>query len=251
MTTAISAELFKLRTTRGPWIIGAALAALAVAALAFFAALIGDPGQPALLPAALAAVVRSPGRLVGGAALLLGLLLTTAEHRHRTVLTTRLAQPTVRTLVVSKLAAAALAGAVLALAVEMLMFVGGVALLTSRDVPVQPMDHGTPAAVGVVIVVAALHAVAGAGIGELLRNPAVAVGTVLGWSLIAEGVVPVLLQDPQSGRWLPGGAVKSALSAGLPNDATILVPAAGLALLAAYAAGLALAGLSRAMLTDP
>jgi len=251
MTAAISAELFKLRTTRGPWIVGAALAALAIAALAFFAALVGDPGQPALLPAVLADLVRSPGKLAGAAALLLGLLLTTAEHRHRTVLTTRLAQPAVRTLVVSKWAAAALAGAALALTVEMLMFAGGVALLASRDVAVQPMDHGIPTAVGAVVVVAALHAVAGAGIGELLRNPALAVGAVLGWSFIAEGVVPALLQDPQSGRWLPGGAVESALSAGLPHDAAVLVPAAGLALLAAYAAGLSLAGLSRAKLTDP
>jgi hypothetical protein len=38
-----------------------------------------------------------------------------------------------------------------------------------------------PGAVGGIVVVAALHGVAGVGVGELLRNPALAVGAVLGW----------------------------------------------------------------------
>jgi ABC-2 type transport system permease protein len=97
----------------------------------------------------------------------------------------------------------------------------------------------------------ALHAAAGAGIGELLRNPALAIGLVLGWVFLAEGVVPVVLRDPDFGRWLPGGSIESALSAGLPHDSTVLAPGTGLAMLAAYAVGLSLAGFARARLTDP
>jgi ABC-2 type transport system permease protein len=251
MTTAVRTELFKLRTTRGPWVVGVVLAALAVAMLAIGAALLGDPGQPAVTPEVLGQTVRVPGQLVGGAALLLGLLMTTAEHRHRTVLTTRLAQPTVSRLILAKVAAAALAGAVLAVAIELIMFAGGVALLASRDVAVQPLGHHIPTVVGGIVLVAALHAVAGAAIGELLRNPALAIGAVLGWIFVAEGVVPVVLRAPEAARWLPGGAIKSALSAGLPHETGALLPAAGLALLSAYAAGLAVAGLARALLTDP
>jgi ABC-2 type transport system permease protein len=113
------------------------------------------------------------------------------------------------------------------------------------------MEHHIPAAMGGVIVVAALHAVAGAGIGELLRNPALAIGLVLGWIFVAEGVVRVLFRNPGFNRWLPGGAIESALSAGLRHHAAALTPAAGLALLAAYAVALSLAGFARTKLTDP
>ena len=251
MITAISTELFKLRTIRAPWAVGVAVVALAAAALAANAALLGDPGQPALVPETLRDLVRAPGRLAGGAALLLGLMLTTTEYRHRSVLTTRLAQPSVPKPVLSKIVAAALAGAVLAAAVEAIMLAGGAALLASRDTAVQPLRHDIPAVVAAVLVVAALHAVAGAGIGELLRNPALAIGVVLGWVFIAEGVVPAVLREPDAGRWLPGGAVRSALLTGLPHDPAVLPAATGLALVAAYALGLALAGFARARLTDP
>jgi ABC-2 type transport system permease protein len=251
VTTAISSELFKLRTTRAPWALCAVLAALVAAVVALSAALLGDPGQPAAVPAVLGGLVRFPGRLAGGAALLVGLMLTTGEYRHRTALTTRLVEPTASKLVLSKVVAAALAGAALAGAIEVLVFAGGAALLASRDVAVQPLQHDIPAAVGVIVAVAALHGAAGAGIGELLRNPALAIGLVLGWVFVAEGVVPVVLRNPDFGRWLPGASVQSALSVGLPPDQTALAPVTGLAMLAAYAAGLALAGFARARLSDP
>jgi len=63
--------------------------------------------------------------------------------------------------------------------------------------------------------------------------------------------VPSVLQEPDAGRWLPVGAIESALAAGQPPESGLLAPAAGLALLVAYAAGLAFAGLVRARRTDP
>jgi ABC-2 type transport system permease protein len=251
MTTAISAELFKLRSTRAPWALGAVLTALVAAVVALNAALLGDAGQPAAVPAVLGDLVRFPGRLAGGVALLFGLMLTTGEYRHRTALTTRLVQPTASKQVLSKVVAAALAGAAVAGTIEVLVFAGGAALLASRDVAVQPLQHDIPAALGVIVAVAALHGAAGAGIGELLRNPALAIGLVLGWVFVAEGVVPVVLRDPGVSRWLPGASVQSALSVGLPHDHTALAPAIGLAMLVVYAAGLVLAGFARARLTDP
>jgi hypothetical protein len=251
MTAVVSAELFKLRTTRGPWLIVTGLGLVAAAMLALNAALLGAPGQPALLPSVLGDLARAPGRLTGAAALLLGLLLSTAEYRHATILTTRLGHPRPVGLVVGKAAAAAVAAAALAVAVELLMVVGGAAVLAGRDTGVEVLHHGIPAAVGIVALVAGLHAVAGVGIGELLRNPALAVGVVFGWALLVEGVLPVLLRSPGLGRWLPSGATESALTLGWTGQSPPLPAWTGLGLLAAYAIALIAAGLGRSTVSDP
>ncbi|HEY3262297.1 MAG TPA: hypothetical protein VGJ95_18865 [Pseudonocardiaceae bacterium] len=251
MTAVISTELFKLRTTRGPWAIALVIVGLAAAMLAIVASLIGDPGQPPLEPATLAELVRIPGRITGAAALLLGLLLATAEYRHSTVLTTRLGHPQVTGLVLGKAAAAALAGLLLGLVVEIVTLVGGAVLLISRDMAVQPLQHGVPAAILASIVVAGLHAIIGVAIGELLRNPALAIGVVFGWAFLVEGILPVVLREPKLVRWLPTGAVRAALTLGQPATEGLLAPAAGVVLLAAYAIGLWLTALGRSQLTDP
>lgn len=247
----ISAELFKLRTVRGPWIAVLALAGLVVAGLVFAAALIGDPGQPVLEPGTLTEMVRGPGRLIGGVALLLGLLLSTGEYRHGTVLTTRTAQPDPVRTVLGKAAAAAIAGGLVAVIMELITLAGAAALYASHDVAFEPLQHAVPATLGSVIGVAMLHALAGVGIGELLRSPAMAVGAVLGWVFIVEGILPAVFGEPGLGRWLPAGVANSALSHGLPPDASQLAPAAGLAVLAGYALGLVIAGAARARLSDP
>jgi hypothetical protein len=243
----IAAELFKLRTVRAPWAVAAVLVGLALAALGFNAALLGEPGQPALIPAVLGDLARMPGRLAGGAALLLGLLLATSEYRHHTVLTTRLARPRPAGTVAAKAVAAAIAGAVLALAVELAVLAGSAALFAARGVAFEPLAHGVPGAVGGIAVAAALHGVAGVGVGELLRNPTLAVGVVLGWALLLEGVVPVLLREPDAGRWLPGGAAQAVVS----TSPAAMAPAAALALLGCYALALLAGGLTRARATDP
>jgi ABC-2 type transport system permease protein len=247
----ISAELFKLRTVRGPWIAVLVLAALVVAGLVFAAALIGEPGQPTLAPDSLADLVRGPGRLVGGVALLLGLLLSTGEYRHGTMLTSRTAQPDPVRTVLGKAAAAAIAGGLVAVIMELITLAGAAALYGSQDVAFEPLQHSVPAALGSVIVVAMLHALAGVGIGELLRSPALAVGAVLGWVFIVEGILPSVFGEPGLGRWLPAGVADSALSFGLPPDASELVPGVGVVVLAGYALGLVVAGAARAQLTDP
>ena len=247
----ISAELFKLRTVRGPWIAVLVLAALVVAGLVFAAALFGEPGQPGLEPGSLSDLVRGPGRLIGGVALLLGLLLSTGEYRHGTVLTTRVAQPDPARTVFGKAAAAAIAGGFVAITMELITLAGAAALYASRDVAFEPLQHAVPAALGSVIVVAILHAVAGVGIGELLRSPALAVGAVLSWVFIVEGILPSVFGEPGLGRWLPAGVADSALSLGLPADASQLLPALGVVVLAGYALGLVVVGAARARLTDP
>jgi ABC-2 type transport system permease protein len=250
LNPAISTELFKLRTIRAPWAVAAVPGVLAAAILALNAALLGRPGQPELVPAVLGDLARAPGRLAGAAALLLGLLMSTAEYRHSTALTTRLGQPRPAGLVLAKAAAAALAGAAVGLAVELVTVGGGAVMLSVRGAAVEPAAHGVPAAVAGIVLVAALHGIAGVGIGEALRNPALAVGVVFGWAFVVEGVLPVVLRDPDAARWLPTGAIRSALSIGATHEETLLVPWAGLLVLTAYAGGLLLPGLVRAARSD-
>ena len=221
----MNTALLKLRTTRAPWAAAGVIVAAAAAVLALNAALLGEPGQPALAPEVLVDLVRAPGRLTGAAALLFGLLLTTSEYRHGTALSSRLVQPRTTVRVLGGAVAAAVAGAVLAGIVTVLMLAGSAAILASADLAVEPFRHGMPAAVAALIVTAALHGIAGVGLGELLRNPAAAVGVVLGWVFVVEGIVPVVLRQPDLGRWLPGGAIRSALEPSV----------GGVALLAVYA----------------
>jgi len=251
MTAVLSSELFKLRSTRGPWAVALAVIAVASAMFALFATLVGRPGQPALTPASLTELAAAPGLLAGAAALVFGLLLTTVEYRHATVLTTRLGHPRVTSLLVGRTAAAVLAGGALAAAVELIMVGGGAALLASRDFPVELLHHGIPAAVFGVVAVGALLGVIGVAVGELLRSPALAIGAVTGWVFVVEGVLPVVLRNPELARWLPASVARAALTVGQPLAEGALHPAAGLAALAAYATVLWLAGLARSRLVDP
>jgi hypothetical protein len=232
----VNTELLKLRTTRAPWAFAAAAVAVGAAILVFNGLLLGRPGQPPAGPALLADLVRAPGRLTGGVALLIGALLATSEYRHRTALGSRLAQPRAVRLIGGKAAAAAVVGAALGSVVVVLMLAGGAAVLASRDVAVAPLEHGLPSSALALVLVAALLGAAGVGIGELVRNPAAAIGLVFGWFFLVEGVLPVVLRAPGLDRWLPTGAIRSALE---PT-------AGGLALVALYATTLLVAGTLRA-----
>jgi ABC-2 type transport system permease protein len=167
------------------------------------------------------------------------------------VITTRLGHPRISGLVAGKAVAAALVGAALALVAEVVLVVGGAAILIRADEPVHPLDHGVPAAVASCLLVGSLSGVAGVGIGELLRNPTLAVGVVLGWAFVVEGVLPVVLREPRLTAWLPTGATRSALAAGLSPGEGMLGPWAGLSIVVGVATALLCAGLVRAARTDP
>ena len=94
MRSLVCAELLKLRTTRSAWIpLGVALvfAVLSVVATTSEA---GRGGNPALSAAWLPELMRGSGGLfVDGAVLLAWIILSAGEFRHRTSVTTFLAEP--------------------------------------------------------------------------------------------------------------------------------------------------------------
>jgi len=109
MRSLVSAELLKLRSTRSAWIPLAVALAMAVVAVLASTTAAGPDASPHLSPAALPGLLRgSGGQLVDGAVLLCWIVLSAGEFRHRTAVTTFLAEPNRLRVVSAKLIAAAL-----------------------------------------------------------------------------------------------------------------------------------------------
>jgi ABC-2 type transport system permease protein len=197
MNSLISSELLKLRTTRAPYVALVVVLLWAVAGPVMAALNPAGSTVPELEPASLAALMRGPLRLAGGAMLLIGLLASTGEFRHGTVLTTRLAEPRSTRVLLAK--AAALTGVGLAAGVLLDIVAGGAAatLLVTHDTSVQPLANGVPRIALLVPALMALHAALGVAIGSLLRNTAAAVGVTLMWSFVVEGILPLVSISPR------------------------------------------------------
>ncbi len=173
-------------------------------------------------------------------ALILGVIAMTSEYRHMTITATFLAEPRRNRVVVAKMAVFAVLGAVMAVVV-----VAAVAIAVF--VTMIPFDHAplTASIVGQVLLGAvigfALYAILGVSVGALLRNQIAAIIVVVVWTLIVEQLIAGFF--PVVGKWLPSGALNSAMDVGLTADfsggvtATNNLPVwGGIALLLAYAA---------------
>ncbi len=249
MRSLVAAELLKVRTTRAVWVASAVV--LAYAVLGPVLVVLAPPGAsiPPIEPALLAESLRAPARLAGAAVLLIGLLCSTAEFGHGTVLTTRLAEPRSTRVLGAKLIAMSLVAVVLTAVLAVVSAGATAALLASRGVAVQPLDHGVPRYGATLLALVVLHALLGVAVGTLLRNTAAAVGAVLVWAFVVEGVVPVVSRRPEIGDWLPSGAVAQVLSERtLPGQ---LVPAAAAALLLGYAVVLVAASVGIDRVREP
>src|SRR2546421_331819 len=242
MRSLVSAELLKLRSTRSAWIPLAAALAMAVVAVLASTTAAGPDASPHLSPAALPALLRgSGGQLVDGAVLLCWIVLSAGEFRHRTAVTTFLAEPNRLRIVSAKLITAALTGAAAGLLAEALSAATAAAALSAHHVPLAWNQPGVLGAVIAVPLLAALFGMLGVGLGLLLRHTAAALGLALMWAFVIEGIIPMLTHQPGILRWLPEAAANAVLHGASPA-ATTLSAGAALAVLAGYAAVLAGAG---------
>lgn len=235
MRTLVSAELLKLRTTRALGVTVPLLMVLSAGLPALAAAAEGSDGNAELVASDLADLLAAPARLTGGAVLLLGLLLTAGEFRHRTVLTTRLAEPRPLRTLVAKLLTMAVVGLLVGVLVEITVGVGTAVVFAQQGIAFDPGSPGAARTALVVPMVVALHGVAGVAVGALLRSTAGAVGATLVWAFVVEGVIPVVTRQPGLVDWLPTGLVQQVLAGGGGSPGPVV--AAGLLL--AYAGALA------------
>jgi ABC-2 type transport system permease protein len=242
MRSLVSAELLKLRSTRSAWIPLAVAFAIAVVAVVASISTAGHDGDPHLSPASLPGLLRgSGGQVVDGAVLLCWIVLSAGEFRHRTAVTTFLAEPNRLRIVAAKLITAALTGAAVGLLAEALSAATSAAALSAHHVPLAWSQPGVLGAVATVPLLAALYGMLGVGLGLLLRNTAAALGLALMWAFVIEGIIPALIHAPGIIRWLPEAAANAVLHGASPA-ATTLSAGAALAVLAGYAAVLAGAG---------
>ena len=248
----LSSELVKLWTIRTPKVLLlVSMVISGIAAAAFVGSGSVDRGEtdPAL----------SLGQGAGFGtlfAVVIGILIVTNEYRHGTVMTTFLAEPRRVNVLVAKLVAAAIAGAVIAIAA--LVTTAAVALpwLSARGEGLE-LDGQVLEAIGRVLLVFVLTAVVGAAVGAIVQSQ---VGALVGyfiWIFVVESLISVLSglllteigePDPIS-KFLPG----SALSGIVGGEGSEYVLDGGWAALLAlgYAIGLSVLGAISMTRRDP
>jgi ABC-2 type transport system permease protein len=230
MSHALSAELFKLRTTRTSW--GVTLGAIAlVVIISLIAALTATFTNGAADESPGSDLMQISG-LVQIFALVLGILSVSTEFRHGTITPSLLAIPDRARLVLAKFVTALVAGALLGLAAAALCAVIVLPLLSSRDIATE-LDSGE-----VIELVAgntaacALYAAIGIGLGALIRNQVGAIIGALGWIFLIEPLLTLIPGfEDFIARWFPTGAANALAGTATNSDALDQIPAGLLLLL--------------------
>ena len=190
MTALVSAELLKLRTTRTA--IGYLIAVVALTLLAqgvTFA--LEDIDSPQTLRESIAGA--------GIAALLLlilGVVATSGEYRHRTITGTLLVTPHRIRLLVAKMLAYFLVGAVLGLVAMVVTIVAALIWLPLRDQPTDLISAGDYLLMTVRgTASAAISGAIGVAIGAIARNQVIAIVGLLIYIFVIEGLIGLASQD--------------------------------------------------------
>ena len=161
---------------------------------------------------------------------LIGVMAITSEFRHGTIRSTFLVTPDRSRVIAAKVVASLLMGIVFGLVAIGLSFGVGYAILTGRGIDFAlDAGHVVLLVLGTVLMTA-LWAAMGVGIGAVVRNQVFAVIGVIVWAFFVDNLIRALL--PDAGRFTPVGASDS-VTAGFADY--LLAPALGALLLAAYA----------------
>lgn len=161
---------------------------------------------------------------------LIGVMAITSEFRHGTIRSTFLVTPDRSRVIAAKVVASLLMGIVFGLVAIGLSFGVGYAILTGRGIDFAlDAGHVVLLVLGTVLMTA-LWAAMGVGIGAVVRNQVFAVIGVIVWAFFVDNLIRALL--PDAGRFTPVGASDS-VTAGFADY--LLAPALGGLLLAVYA----------------
>jgi hypothetical protein len=239
MTAQLRSELLKQRTTRTNlflllWMVGLVVLVVALHVLSFSADDLSRHDNQLKI----VGLGTSLGALFGS---LVGVLSITGEFRHGTIRPTLLATPRRARVIAAKVAASALAGVAVGLLAEALTAGVEAAGLAARGIHIElgAGDYAQLLAGGALA--AGLFAAIGVGVGAVVRNQVPAVVGLCVWLLFIE---PILLGDvPAAAKFAPGasaGAIAGAIQSQIAN--TLVAPAVGILLLAAYAAVASAAG---------
>lgn len=247
MIRLIRSELFKLRTTPGPWVLVGVTLVFTI--LGIISAFISQGTGPRNVSFAVPTTTHAIRDLVGagymGATLLApiaGILCVTSEYRHKVITTTFLTTPRRGEVVIGKVVASACWG--------ILLCVSSLVMVAAMGIPLYVAEGGTlhslliqvgPVVPGLVGAFALL-AVFGTGVGTLVKNQVAAVLVTIGGTIVLEPVAVLLVHHflHDNLNWLPSEAT-AAVAGGLARGHST---ATGLTnrLLTWWTGGLALLG---------
>jgi ABC-2 type transport system permease protein len=209
MTALLSTETLKLRTLRTTWIM-AALAIAVGAAIGFAATRITIGAHE---PLRLAALAGTPAQAIWFLAIVSAVLASAGEFQHRTIRTPLLAVPRRSRMLAAKSTVAAAYGGLLVLlgtaaAVAAGLVAAGVSGVSFTETGISWGHLAGTVAVG------AVFAVLATGLGMLTRSTAIAIGAVLLWRFVGEGILPALLHHDDVSRWTPNGTAGALVGIG-------------------------------------
>jgi ABC-2 type transport system permease protein len=232
VSALLAAELLKLRTTRMVYgLLGALLAIVAIATVAVIAdSSVEDLSrdQEGLFAAPATGIVF---------VLLLGVMLMAGEFRHGTITQTLLVTPARWKVLLAKIVAGGALGFAFGVISELFAVVLGSPLLVLKGVDISFDNDAWRLVVGVVVA-STITGMLGVSLGSLIRNQVVAIVVVFAWLLIVEPTLGAILED--NAKLTPGGAIAAVVAD--EEDGALLTQSEGIALLLAYAAGLAAVG---------
>ena len=163
--------------------------------------------------------------------IVLGIIGTTQEYRHRTATPTFLASPHRGRVVIAKLVAYALAAVPMALvviAVDVLV----VSVYAGAEGQAPSLSGDNLRVLGGAWAALVIYTVIGVGVGALLRNQVGAIVAVLVYLFVVEGIISSIPATQGAYKWLPGGALESMTATF--NQADLLDPWQGGLLLLGY-----------------
>jgi hypothetical protein len=228
VTRLVRAELLKLRTTPGPWIVlGVTLLFTCLGVVAAFLVTGNGPNASTRFVAPHTVhrlrLLLGAGFAVGGVwmAAVVGVLSVTTEYRHKVMTTTLLVTPQRARLLVGKGIVSVIWGVLLGLASLVVVAAFGIPLLAAEGGSLSALLRQVGPVVPGLLGAFALLALFGVGFGVLVKNQVGAILSVLVLSIILEPILDGLL--PSVGRWLPSAA-SQAVAGGLAarNDLSLL-----------------------------
>ena len=168
---------------------------------------------------------------------LIGVMAITSEFRHGTIRSTFLVTPDRNRVIAAKVIASLLMGIAFGLVAIGLSFGIGYAILAGRGIDFALDTNHVLLLVFGTLLMTALWAALGVGLGAVVTNQVFAVIGVIVWAFFVDNLLRALV--PDVGRFTPVGASDS-VTAGFADY--LLAPALGGLLLLVYAAGFVAAG---------
>ncbi|MCT9930285.1 ABC transporter permease [Planotetraspora sp. A-T 1434] len=217
MIGLVKAELQKLFTTRLWWIMLLVMLVLVGVNLGLFIGFAGvsQNGAPALPErdtVEWARMAWSAGADGNVFAMILGVVMMTAEYRYQTITGTFLTTPRRGRVIVAKLVGGLLVGLLFGLGALVFEAVVVIPTVLISGGEFSPAAWHIPQTGLGIIATFALYALFGIGLGTLVRNQVAGIVGAVVWSYVIERILVAIPALQPVGRWLPGGAAQSLLS---------------------------------------